>query len=176
MNRVLQPRPLVVLGLNVWMGTAAGADASRAAHFVPSKSWRFVPYERWPSQVHASNANSQHRDPGPRGCHCPQRRSLSLQLVTFSSNRSTVASTRRNPGTCARSPRPCCAGRFSSRHSKPVGASEDQPRPGMRCRADGATGSVSWQVGVFPGLRPKPKPQTQTPNPKPRTAVPPQCF
>ena len=27
MNRVLQPRPLVVLGLNVWMGTAAGADA-----------------------------------------------------------------------------------------------------------------------------------------------------
>ena len=26
MNRILQPRPLVVLGLNVWMGTAAGAD------------------------------------------------------------------------------------------------------------------------------------------------------
>ena len=26
MDRVLQPRPLVVLGLNVWMGTAAGAD------------------------------------------------------------------------------------------------------------------------------------------------------
>ena len=26
MNRVLQPRPLVVLGLTVWMGTAAGAD------------------------------------------------------------------------------------------------------------------------------------------------------
>ena len=26
MNRVLQPRPLVALGLNVWMGTAAGAD------------------------------------------------------------------------------------------------------------------------------------------------------
>ena len=26
LNRVLQPRPLVVLGLNVWMGTAAGAD------------------------------------------------------------------------------------------------------------------------------------------------------
>ena len=26
MNRVLQPRPLVVLGLNVWMGTTAGAD------------------------------------------------------------------------------------------------------------------------------------------------------
>jgi len=26
MNRVLQPRPLVVLGLNVWMGTAAEAD------------------------------------------------------------------------------------------------------------------------------------------------------
>ena len=26
MNRVLQPHPLVVLGLNVWMGTAAGAD------------------------------------------------------------------------------------------------------------------------------------------------------
>ena len=26
MNRVLQPRPLVVRGLNVWMGTAAGAD------------------------------------------------------------------------------------------------------------------------------------------------------
>ena len=26
MNRVLQPRPSVVLGLNVWMGTAAGAD------------------------------------------------------------------------------------------------------------------------------------------------------
>jgi len=26
MNRVLQPRPLFVLGLNVWMGTAAGAD------------------------------------------------------------------------------------------------------------------------------------------------------
>ena len=26
MNRVLQPRPLVVLGLDVWMGTAAGAD------------------------------------------------------------------------------------------------------------------------------------------------------
>ena len=24
MNRVLQPRPLIVLGLNVWMGTAAG--------------------------------------------------------------------------------------------------------------------------------------------------------
>ena len=26
MNRVLQPHPLIVLGLNVWMGTAAGAD------------------------------------------------------------------------------------------------------------------------------------------------------
>jgi len=26
MNRVLQPRPLIVLGFNVWMGTAAGAD------------------------------------------------------------------------------------------------------------------------------------------------------
>jgi len=26
MNRVRQPRPLVVLGLNVWMGTAAGSD------------------------------------------------------------------------------------------------------------------------------------------------------
>ena len=26
LNIVLQPRPLVVLGLNVWMGTAAGAD------------------------------------------------------------------------------------------------------------------------------------------------------
>ena len=26
MNRVLQPRPLIVLELNVWMGTAAGAD------------------------------------------------------------------------------------------------------------------------------------------------------
>ena len=26
MNRVLQPHPLLVLGLNVWMGTAAGAD------------------------------------------------------------------------------------------------------------------------------------------------------
>ena len=26
MNRVSQPRPLVVLGPNVWMGTAAGAD------------------------------------------------------------------------------------------------------------------------------------------------------
>ena len=26
MNRVLQPRPLIVLGLNVGMGTAAGAD------------------------------------------------------------------------------------------------------------------------------------------------------
>jgi len=26
MNRVLQPRPLFVLGLNVGMGTAAGAD------------------------------------------------------------------------------------------------------------------------------------------------------
>ena len=26
MNRVLQPRPLVLRGLNVWMGTAAGAD------------------------------------------------------------------------------------------------------------------------------------------------------
>ena len=26
MNRELQPRPLVVLGLNVGMGTAAGAD------------------------------------------------------------------------------------------------------------------------------------------------------
>ena len=26
LNRVLQPRPLLVLGLNVWMGTAAGAD------------------------------------------------------------------------------------------------------------------------------------------------------
>ena len=26
MNRVLQPRPLIVLGLNVWMGTAVGAD------------------------------------------------------------------------------------------------------------------------------------------------------
>ena len=26
MNRVRQPHPLVVLGLNVWMGTAAGAD------------------------------------------------------------------------------------------------------------------------------------------------------
>jgi hypothetical protein len=26
MNRVLQPRPLVVLGLNVWMGTAAACS------------------------------------------------------------------------------------------------------------------------------------------------------
>ena len=26
MNRVYQPRPLIVLGLNVWMDTAAGAD------------------------------------------------------------------------------------------------------------------------------------------------------
>ena len=26
MNRVRQPRTLVVLGLNAWMGTAAGAD------------------------------------------------------------------------------------------------------------------------------------------------------
>jgi hypothetical protein len=26
MNRVLQPSPLIVLGLNVWMGTATGAD------------------------------------------------------------------------------------------------------------------------------------------------------
>ena len=26
MNRALEPRPLIVLGLNVWMGTAAGAD------------------------------------------------------------------------------------------------------------------------------------------------------
>ena len=26
MNMVLQPRPLIVLRLNVWMGTAAGAD------------------------------------------------------------------------------------------------------------------------------------------------------
>ena len=26
MNIVLQPRPLIVLGLNVWMGTDAGAD------------------------------------------------------------------------------------------------------------------------------------------------------
>ena len=26
MNRVLQPQPLIVLGLNVWMGTATGAD------------------------------------------------------------------------------------------------------------------------------------------------------
>ena len=26
MNRVRQPRPLVVLGLNAWMGTAAQAD------------------------------------------------------------------------------------------------------------------------------------------------------
>jgi hypothetical protein len=26
MNRVRQPRPLFVRGLNVWMGTAAGAD------------------------------------------------------------------------------------------------------------------------------------------------------
>ena len=26
MNMVLQPHPLIVLGLNVWMGTAAGAD------------------------------------------------------------------------------------------------------------------------------------------------------
>ena len=26
MNRVRQPHPLIVLGLNVWMGTAAGAD------------------------------------------------------------------------------------------------------------------------------------------------------
>jgi len=30
MNRVLQPRPLVVIGLNVWMGTAARADELRA--------------------------------------------------------------------------------------------------------------------------------------------------
>ena len=28
MNIVLQPRPLLVLGLNVWMGTDAGADAA----------------------------------------------------------------------------------------------------------------------------------------------------
>jgi hypothetical protein len=26
MNRVRQPRPLVVLGINAWIGTAAGAD------------------------------------------------------------------------------------------------------------------------------------------------------
>jgi len=26
MNKVRQPRPLIVLGLNVWMGTAAGAE------------------------------------------------------------------------------------------------------------------------------------------------------
>ena len=30
MNRARQPRPLVVLGLNVWMGTAAGADEETA--------------------------------------------------------------------------------------------------------------------------------------------------
>jgi len=32
MNRVLQPHPLIVLGLNVWMGTAAGADELVAQH------------------------------------------------------------------------------------------------------------------------------------------------
>ena len=31
MNRAHQPRPLVVLGLNVWMGTAAGADELQRA-------------------------------------------------------------------------------------------------------------------------------------------------
>ena len=34
MNRVLQPRPLVVRGLNVWMGTAAG---SRGIRFNPGE-------------------------------------------------------------------------------------------------------------------------------------------
>ena len=40
MNRALQPRPLVVLGLNVWMGTAAGADELVGLE-VPNRSNRF---------------------------------------------------------------------------------------------------------------------------------------
>ena len=38
MNRVLQPRPLVVLGLNVWMGTAAGADELVEIQKIPPRT------------------------------------------------------------------------------------------------------------------------------------------
>ena len=45
MNRVLQPRPLVVLGLTVWMGTAAGADELVEIPYLdgrePFRSFRF---------------------------------------------------------------------------------------------------------------------------------------
>ena len=40
MNRVFQPRPLVVLGLNVWMGTAAGADELVEIPTEQCLSWR----------------------------------------------------------------------------------------------------------------------------------------
>ena len=66
MNRVLQPRPLVVLGPNVWMGTAAGADELVEVPYVWSRGfflkiplglvlWCFVlnPHRRSP------NPNSQ---------------------------------------------------------------------------------------------------------------------
>ena len=39
MNRVVQPRPLVVLGLNVWLGTAAGAD-ELVSEFCALRSFR----------------------------------------------------------------------------------------------------------------------------------------
>ena len=46
MNRLLQPRPLVVLGLNVWMGTAAGADelVSEFCAFRSFRSFREVAF------------------------------------------------------------------------------------------------------------------------------------
>ena len=42
LNRVLPPRPLVVLGLNVWMGTAAGAD-ELVALARPAPLWGYNP-------------------------------------------------------------------------------------------------------------------------------------
>jgi hypothetical protein len=57
MNRVLQPRPLVVLGRNVWMGTAAGADATKL------KFDGGVSFPNWSSKIGASEAQSRPSKP-----------------------------------------------------------------------------------------------------------------
>ena len=48
MNRVRQPRPLVVLGLNVWMGTAAGADELVE---IPTDARDICMYQSWPRRT-----------------------------------------------------------------------------------------------------------------------------
>ena len=52
MNRVRQPRPLVVLGLNVWVGTAAGAD--ELVEILTDASDRTGP-RRTPTKVHGAS-------------------------------------------------------------------------------------------------------------------------